>query len=394
MKNHDLVPRELVCQIAAVRHGGADKMIQTLLRHKLLHHETKSFDGYRLTTLGYDFLALRAFSCKGLISGIGTKIGVGKESDVFLVENDDERELVLKLHRLGRTSFRKIKDKRDYHGKRGSPSWLYLSRLAAQKEFGFMKALHREGFPVPEPIEANRHCVLMGMMTGWPLQTVGEMDNPMGCLLKLLGFVVRMGELGLIHGDFNEFNISVSKTDCTDIIMYDFPQMVSMNHPNAKYYFNRDVEGLFKFFHSRFHLDVSEVEYPDFEEVFASRTGHLDVELRASGFDCLAEVDAYEEEMERARHANNSSSDDEEEEEETEKQDEVPAAAQEEEEEEESEDEEKLFIQQEAKRKAKVQREVAKSMRKQMQGTKSSRNVIKSREKRKVKESMNDDGGW
>ena len=109
MKNHDLVPRELIIQIAALRHGGAEKMLQTLLRYKLLHHETKGFDGYRLTTLGYDYLALRAFVSKGLISGVGTRIGVGKESDIYLVENEEGETMVLKLHRLGRTSFRKIK---------------------------------------------------------------------------------------------------------------------------------------------------------------------------------------------------------------------------------------------------------------------------------------------
>ena len=48
------------------------------------------------------------------------------------------REMELK-DRLGRISFRAIKTKRDYLGKRKSASWLYMSRLAAQKEFAFMK---------------------------------------------------------------------------------------------------------------------------------------------------------------------------------------------------------------------------------------------------------------
>ena len=43
------------------------------------------------------------------------------------------------VSRLGRTSFRKLKEKRDYLGKRHSASWLYLSRLSAMKEFAFMK---------------------------------------------------------------------------------------------------------------------------------------------------------------------------------------------------------------------------------------------------------------
>ena len=37
-------------------------------------------DGYKLTYLGYDFLALRALSSREVIIGVGRQIGVGKES--------------------------------------------------------------------------------------------------------------------------------------------------------------------------------------------------------------------------------------------------------------------------------------------------------------------------
>jgi len=47
----------------------------------------------------------------------------------------------MKLHRLGRVSFRAVKSKRDYLKHRSSYNWLYLSRLAALKEFAFMKVL-------------------------------------------------------------------------------------------------------------------------------------------------------------------------------------------------------------------------------------------------------------
>ena len=71
--------------------------------------------------------------------------------------------------RLGRTSFRKIKEKRDYHQHRNNASWIYLSRLSATREFAYMKALHEREFPVPEPIDFNRHCVLMELVNGYPL---------------------------------------------------------------------------------------------------------------------------------------------------------------------------------------------------------------------------------
>ena len=48
-------------------------------------------------------------------------------------------------------------------------SWLYLSRLAAAKEFAFMAALGRAGFPVPMALEHNRHAVLMSFIPAVPL---------------------------------------------------------------------------------------------------------------------------------------------------------------------------------------------------------------------------------
>ena len=72
----------------------------------------------------------------------------------------------MKLHRLGRTSFRAVKSKRDYLRHRNNYNWLYLSRFAALKEFSFMKALKEHDFPVPNAVDCNRHCVLMSLVPG------------------------------------------------------------------------------------------------------------------------------------------------------------------------------------------------------------------------------------
>ena len=108
MRNHELVPLELIAAIANIRGGGAHKIIGELLRNILIVHEKRMYDGFRLTTAGYDFLALRSLMQHGAITEVGRKIGVGKESDIFVVRNSDEVELALKLHRLGRRSFRNI----------------------------------------------------------------------------------------------------------------------------------------------------------------------------------------------------------------------------------------------------------------------------------------------
>lgn len=56
-----------------------------------------------------------------------------------------------------------VREKRDYHRNRRM-NWLYLSRISATKEFAYMKALKDRGFPVPAPLDFNRHCIVMELV--------------------------------------------------------------------------------------------------------------------------------------------------------------------------------------------------------------------------------------
>jgi RIO-like serine/threonine protein kinase len=40
-------------------------------------------DGYRLTYLGYDFLAIKTLVNRGVFASVGRQIGVGKESGIL-----------------------------------------------------------------------------------------------------------------------------------------------------------------------------------------------------------------------------------------------------------------------------------------------------------------------
>ncbi|GAB4825665.1 hypothetical protein Ancab_008539 [Ancistrocladus abbreviatus] len=297
MRNHEIVPSELIDRIASLRHGGTFKVLKNLLKHKLLHHDSSKYDGYRLTYLGYDFLAIKTLVNRGVFSAVGRQIGVGKESDIFEVAKEDGTVLAMKLHRLGRVSFRAVKSKRDYLRHRSSYNWLYLSRLAALKEFAFMKALEEHGFPVPTAVDCNRHCVIMSLVQGYPLVQVKQLQNPDIVFETIISLVVRLAEHGLIHCDFNEFNIMID--DDEKVTMIDFPQMVSVSHCNAQMYFDRDVECIYKFFKKRFNLTFEEQpdEFDGLEgdaEVIgdgrpcfssiSKAAGSLDKELAASGF--------------------------------------------------------------------------------------------------------------
>ncbi|KAM9821395.1 serine/threonine-protein kinase RIO2 [Syngnathus typhle] len=287
MKNHEIVPVSLLSSIASLKHGGCNKILRELVKHKLVVYErAKTVQGYRLNFGGYDYLALKTLSSRDVIASVGNQMGVGKESDIYIVASQDGEQYALKLHRLGRTSFRNLKNKRDYHKHRKNMSWLYLSRLSAMKEFAYMKALYDRGFPVPKPVDYNRHAVVMELINGYPLCQVHKLQDPPALYSEFMELIVKLANHGLIHGDFNEFNLMLDDQD--HITMIDFPQMVSTSHPNAEWYFDRDVKCIRDFFARRYSYE-SEL-FPTFKDI--RRSCSLDVEVSASGFTKAMEKDA------------------------------------------------------------------------------------------------------
>jgi RIO kinase 2 len=71
----------------------------------------------------------------------------------------------------------------------------------------------------------------------WPVVQVKDLKDPAKTYGECMDLIVRLARSGLIHGDFNEFNLMVSDDD--KITMIDFPQMVSIDHKNAEWYATR-----------------------------------------------------------------------------------------------------------------------------------------------------------
>ncbi|KAH8998976.1 RIO1-domain-containing protein [Lactarius hatsudake] len=284
-KNHEVVPSTLIAQISGLRNGGVNKILGVLAKRNLVAKvQNSKYEGYRLTYGGYDYLAMRALSKRDSMYSVGNQIGVGKESDIYVVADAEGHEMVLKLHRLGRVSFRAVKEKRDYLGKRKSASWMYLSRLAAQKEWAFLKVLHEHQFPVPRPVDQARHCILMEFVDAYPLHQIDQVPSPGKLYSQLMDLIVRLAHAGLIHGDFNEFNILIRRSNGEPVVI-DFPQMVSTSHENAEWYFNRDVECIRTFFRRRFKYESA--IYPRFKGTIGEGGEddfRLDVVVEASGF--------------------------------------------------------------------------------------------------------------
>ncbi|KAF5575706.1 atypical RIO RIO2 kinase [Fusarium pseudoanthophilum] len=299
-KNHELVPTSLIEKISRLRGGAGSvhKSISALAKVGLIARVKEAkYDGYRLTYGGLDYLALHTYAKKKDVYSVGDRIGVGKESDIMVVADHSGTQRVLKIHRLGRISFRTVKSNRDYLKNRQSGSWMYLSRLAAMKEFAFMKALREEGFPVPEPIAQSRHTIVMSLIDAFPLRQIAEVPDPASLYADLIALILRLAKQGLIHGDFNEFNILIKEnitksehgeeTLTLEPVIIDFPQMISMEHQNAEMYFDRDVNCIKRFFERRFHFVPTEPG-PFFKHakktVGKDGVKRLDATVEASGF--------------------------------------------------------------------------------------------------------------
>lgn len=227
-----------------------------------------------------------------------------------------------------------------------------------------MQILHEHGFPVPTPIDQARHTIVMSFEEAYPLRQIAALpvDQIRKLYAALMNLIVRLARAGLIHGDFNEFNLLVREihpeSECEDEavshaepvekiqleetpdvevehgkgyerivslpepeleedddsdsvdddaiafedgiqvepVLIDFPQMVSIQHPNAEYYFARDVECVRRFFRKRFRFESD--EYPTFEQVMKTieeddaEAVRLDALARASGFGKVTDADA------------------------------------------------------------------------------------------------------
>jgi RIO kinase 2 len=215
-------------------------------------HRT-GYKGYFLTYAGYDCLALNALVKAGAVEALGRSLGIGKEADVYEGIRG-RRRVTLKFHRIGRTSFRQTRRTRGFVADRSHTTWIYQSRLAAQKEFQALKLAYRNKVSVPRPIAHNRHLLVMGIIIGLELNDVGTIDAPEIVLNSILLNIRRAYlDAHIIHGDLSEYNVMVKKDG--RVLIIDWPQFIYTNHPNAPDMLTRDIGNILSFFKRRFRVE-------------------------------------------------------------------------------------------------------------------------------------------
>lgn len=233
----------------------ADEVQFRLKRLNEKEFVVRNASGYSLVMAGLDALALQGFVKRGLISGMGPSLGVGKEADVFQAISDNGEIYAIKFYRLGRTSFRAARRKRGYSSPLFQHRWLVMNVEAAKREYEAIKVLLPIGVAVPEVLARERHALLMRHIDGTRLSEYRELDEP-GSVLEEILRNVRQSFLqgGFVNADLSEYNILF---DGRKIWLIDWPQAVRKTHPNSELLLERDLVNLIRFFKRRFGVECN-----------------------------------------------------------------------------------------------------------------------------------------
>ena len=245
MSKHEFVPKELIAKFTKFSLEETAFRLSHLSKFRLIRQMRGPYVGYTLNYAGYDCLAINALVKARVLEAFGKPLGVGKEADVYDALNPKGERIAVKFHRLGRISFRQTRRKRGYTTEH--TSWLFQSRLAAEKEFQALKLVFPHGVAVPKPISQNRHVLVMGMIEGAELAEYKEIPKPEKVLKEILRNVRKAYlKAGVIHADLSEYNV-ILKPDM-HILIIDWPQYITKEHPNAQQLLTRDVKNILRYF--------------------------------------------------------------------------------------------------------------------------------------------------
>jgi len=256
MRHAEYVEIETIAKYAGYPISETERWLKNCHQMDLIHRWSGHFVGYELTIHGYDALALNALYMKDEIMSIGREKGVGKESRVYFALDHQENEVILKLHRVGYTSFQHVRKKRRYTSNKGHMSELYASRLSAETEAKWLQKAMEIDLEVPELLAQNRHILKMELVDGIDLVKLNKLPNAIETMDSIIEAIKTMWQDGgFVHGDISEHNIIMRHSDAQPVII-DFPQAVPITHANARELLERDVNNILTYFHRRLGIET------------------------------------------------------------------------------------------------------------------------------------------
>jgi len=247
LKTHQFLNLSTLSQYSNLNQRLVEHHLERLVKSGLVG---KSNIGFTLLVTGLDIYVLKILSNRNTITSIGPQIGIGKEAEIYLAHDSQEKDKILKMFRLGRSSFKQIKRKRDIST--STSNWLLLNIQTAKREYDILNYLRQSSTSFPTPLYRSFHCIVMEPFYGSRLADAESLDDPQSVLEKIISNVKIAYQNGYINGDLNEYNIMVNNDN---IFILDWPQAIKSDTINANVVLLRDVKNILKFFSKKYKIE-------------------------------------------------------------------------------------------------------------------------------------------
>jgi RIO kinase 1 len=186
----------------------------------------------------------------GYIDAFGGPISTGKEANVYTALAPDG-EVAVKVYRINASDFRQMRDYLD-----GDPRFEGIGSdkkkvvvAWTKKEFANLSRARAAGVRVPEPLAVERNVLVMEYLGGEDdrAKRLNEVhvENPQTAYEVVREYTRRLYRAGLVHGDLSEYNIVVHDGE---LCLLDLGQAVTVHHPNAREFLERDCHNVAAFF--------------------------------------------------------------------------------------------------------------------------------------------------
>jgi len=187
-------------------------------------------------------------------------ISAGKEANVYLAYDLDNKAVAVKIYKIDSNTSRWM---RNYIV--GDPRFKKIPRniskiifLWAGKEFKNLKRAYKVGLRVPEPKYVKNNILIMeyvgfGSIPAPKLKDIKNPKNTVELMNEILDFIKNLYQkANLVHGDLSEFNILYHNQKP---VVIDISQAVTVQHPKSEVYLVRDIKNIFNYF-KKLNLEV------------------------------------------------------------------------------------------------------------------------------------------
>jgi RIO kinase 1 len=206
---------------------------------------------------------LYSLANKGVIDALGGSVCTGKEANVFRAIVG-EKELALKIYRISTSNFNSMQDYLNGDPRFGNVKGTKRAIVSAwaRKEFRNLTRAEEVGVAVPHPITMKENILVMDLIgkgenVAPPLKDVKlEKQEAKRIFEKIADYIsVLYNHAQLVHADLSEFNILY---DEGDPVIIDMGQSVTLDHPMARRFLERDIANVAHYFKKKYDVGSPE----------------------------------------------------------------------------------------------------------------------------------------